>query len=63
MDRAGFVDVTDVDVSVTDSSEQRRTEFMPFESLSDFVEPNQPEKTVEGCPTPARVAVVAVKGR
>jgi len=63
LDRAGFVDVKVVDVSVTDSSEQRRTEFMPFESLSDFVDPNQPEKTVEGCPTPARVAVVAVKGR
>lgn len=63
LDRAGFVDVAVVDVSVTDSSEQRRTDFMPFESLTDFLDPVEPAKTVEGYAAPARVAIVAVKGR
>ncbi len=62
LDRAGFVDVQLVDVSVTDSSEQRRTDFMPFESLADFLDPDEPNKTVEGYAAPARVAFVAVKG-
>ena len=61
--RAGFVDVKVVDVSVTDSAEQRRTPFMPFESLSDFLDSAEPGKTVEGYTAPARVALVAVKGR
>ena len=62
LDRAGFVDVKVVDVSVTDSSEQRKTPFMPFESLADFLDPVQPEKTIEGYTAPVRVAFVAVKG-
>ena len=61
--RCGFVDVKVVDVSVTDSSEQRSTAFMPFESLADFLDPADATKTVEGHPKPVRVAVVAVKGR
>ena len=61
--RTGFVDVKVVDVSVTDSSEQRKTDFMPFESLSDFLDPVDPKKTIEGYVTPSRVAFVAAKGR
>ena len=63
LDRAGFVDVKVVDVSVTDLTEQRRTDFMPFESLADFLDPEEPAKTVEGYAAPVRVAFVAVKGR
>ena len=62
LDRTGFVDVKVVDVSITDSSEQRQTDFMPFESLSDFLDPVEPEKTIEGYAAPVRVALVAVKG-
>lgn len=63
LDRAGFVDVKVLDVSVTDSSEQGKTDFMPFESLSDFLDSAAPGQTVEGYTAPVRVAIVAVKGR
>ena len=59
--RTGFADIKVLDVSVTDSSEQRRTEFMPFESLSDFLDPNDPERTIEGYPRPTRVVISALK--
>jgi tRNA (mo5U34)-methyltransferase len=62
LDRTGFVDVEIVDVSVTDSTEQGKTDFMPFESLSDFLDSAAPGKTVEGHTAPVRVAIVAVKG-
>ena len=41
--RTGFVDVKMIDISVTDHEEQRKTEFMPFESLSDFLDPSDRE--------------------
>lgn len=35
--------------------EQRRTEFAPYESLADFLDPSDPTKTVEGYPAPIRI--------
>ncbi len=61
--RIGFEEIEVVDVSVTDASEQRKTPFMPFESLSDFLDPNDAAKTIEGYPTPVRVVISAVRGR
>jgi tRNA (mo5U34)-methyltransferase len=57
--RCGFVDIRTVDVSVTTLDEQRRTEWMRFESLADFLDPADPGKTVEGYPAPRRATVVA----
>ncbi len=40
---------------------QRRTEWMTFESYSDYISKNDPEKTVEGYPAPLRLFLKAVK--
>lgn len=60
--RTGFTEIEVVDVSVTDASEQRKTDFMPFESLSDFLDPQDPQRTIEGYPAPVRVVISAVRG-
>lgn len=59
--RTGFRDIEIIDVSVTDANEQRKTEFMPFESLSDFLDPKNAELTIEGYQAPVRVVISAVK--
>ncbi|WP_300730051.1 tRNA 5-methoxyuridine(34)/uridine 5-oxyacetic acid(34) synthase CmoB [Pseudomonas sp.] len=59
--RAGFSDVRCVDVSITTVEEQRATEWMKFQSLSDYLNPNDPSKTIEGLPAPMRAVIVARK--
>jgi tRNA (mo5U34)-methyltransferase len=59
--RAGFVDVRCVDVSTTTVEEQRGTEWMRFQSLSDFLDPADHSKTVEGLPAPRRAVIVGRK--
>lgn len=56
---AGFADARIVDTSLTTPIEQRRTEWMRFESLADFLDPDDPSRTVEGHPAPRRVVLVA----
>jgi tRNA (mo5U34)-methyltransferase len=53
--RAGFRQVEIFCSHPMDSSEQRRTEWMDFESYADFIDPHNPELTVEGYPAPLRV--------
>ena len=43
------------------SDEQRRTDWMMFESYRDFLDPDDPARTVEGYPAPWRVFLSAVK--
>ncbi|MDH3350398.1 MAG: tRNA 5-methoxyuridine(34)/uridine 5-oxyacetic acid(34) synthase CmoB [Gammaproteobacteria bacterium] len=57
--RSGFRDVEIVDQSVTTTEEQRSTEWMTFESLREALNPDDPERTVEGWPAPRRVVAVA----
>lgn len=57
--RCGFRDIRVVDVSVTSLEEQRSTEWMHFESLADFLDPDDPSLTVEGHPAPRRATLVA----
>jgi tRNA (mo5U34)-methyltransferase len=57
--RCGFRQVRIVDVVPTTVEEQRRTEWMRFESLADFLDPHDPTRTLEGYPAPARAIVVA----
>jgi tRNA (mo5U34)-methyltransferase len=57
--RTGFEDIKLLDVSRTTVQEQRRTDWMTFESLADFLDPNDPEKTLEGYPAPVRALLVA----
>lgn len=57
--RVGFVDVEIISTDVTSTYEQRKTLFAPYESLSDFLDPNDENLTVEGYKRPLRVAVKA----
>ena len=59
--RAGLVNVRTVDVTTTSIKEQRRTEWMEFHSLSDFLDPQDHELTVEGYPAPCRAIVIGNK--
>jgi tRNA (mo5U34)-methyltransferase len=59
--QAGFQDVQVVDISPTTSQEQRRTDWMTFESLADFLNPDDRTQTVEGHPAPVRAVAIAHK--
>lgn len=57
--RAGFTNIRCVDVNMTTIEEQRSTEWMEFESLPDFLDPNDHSRTVEGHPAPRRATMIA----
>lgn len=57
--KCGFKDVRCVDVDQTSLDEQRTTEWMTFESLADFLDPEDINKTIEGYPAPKRAVFVA----
>jgi len=57
--RCGFKDVRCVDVSSTNLDEQRATQWMTFESLADFLDPDDRTKTIEGHPAPMRAVFTA----
>ncbi len=59
--RAGFENVEVLDIMKTDVNEQRKTEWIDTQSLEDFLDPDDPEKTVEGYPAPKRVYIKAIK--
>ena len=59
LNRLGFRHVNLVDVTRTTSAEQRRTEWMTFESLEDFLDKADSTKTVEGSPAPKRATLIA----
>jgi tRNA (mo5U34)-methyltransferase len=58
--RCGFKAVKCVDQSVTTLEEQRATEWMHFESLADFLDPDDRTKTIEGHPSPLRATFIAI---
>lgn len=57
----GYRDIRCLDVSRTTVGEQRKTQWMPFESLEDFLDPQDPHRTIEGFPAPMR-AILSAKG-
>lgn len=59
--RAGFQDVRCVDQAHTSTEEQRSTDWMRFQSLPDFLDPENPALTREGYPAPLRAVVLARK--
>jgi tRNA (mo5U34)-methyltransferase len=61
LQRTGFRDLQVIDASPTTVAEQRRTDWMTFESLADFLDPADPNRTFEGHPAPVRVMIVARK--
>lgn len=59
--RCGFKDIQVIDVARTTFEEQRRTDWMTFESLADFLDPNDSMRTIEGYPAPVRAMILARK--
>lgn len=59
LQRCGFKNVRVVDVSKTSIDEQRATDWMTFDSLEKFLDPEDPSKTIEGYPGPIRAVVLA----
>ncbi|RMG39154.1 MAG: tRNA 5-methoxyuridine(34)/uridine 5-oxyacetic acid(34) synthase CmoB [Candidatus Dadabacteria bacterium] len=59
--KVGFIDVKRVSSSVVTPEEQRQTRYAPWESLMDYLDPEDPHKTVEGYPAPIRVVHTARK--
>ena len=62
LENVGFIKTKLVDVSLTTEREQRRTNHMPFRSLSDVLDPSDPSRTVEGYPAPKRAVLMASRG-
>lgn len=60
--QSGYSNIELVDVCITTVEEQRTSEWMPFESLSEALDPADPGKTVEGWPAPHRAIVLADAG-
>jgi len=61
LQRAGFENITIIDETVTTPEEQRKTNWMTFNSLADFLDPSDSLKTVEGYPAPTRAILKATK--
>lgn len=59
--KAGFHSVECVDIDITSTDEQRATEWMTYQSLADFLDPNNPTLTQEGYPAPKRAVMIAKK--
>lgn len=56
-----FKNIRIIDITPTSFNEQRSTSWMKFESLKDFIDPNNAQKTIEGYPSPVRAIVLAKK--
>ncbi|WP_198265318.1 tRNA 5-methoxyuridine(34)/uridine 5-oxyacetic acid(34) synthase CmoB [sulfur-oxidizing endosymbiont of Gigantopelta aegis] len=61
LQRCGFENVQVVDINQTAIEEQRSTSWMPYESLQDFLDPEDKNKTIEGYPAPKRATFIAQK--
>lgn len=61
LEQAGFKNSRCVDQDVTSLDEQRRTDWMQFHSLKEFLNPDDITKTVEGYPAPRRGLFIARK--
>jgi len=59
--RAGFDEVIVLDIVKTEPEEQRKTEWINTQSLEDFLDKEDQNKTVEGYPAPKRVYIKAKK--
>jgi tRNA (mo5U34)-methyltransferase len=61
LSRCGMEQISVIDESTTTLDEQRKTEWMPFDSLEDALDINNPHLTIEGLPAPKRVIVKAIR--
>ena len=58
---AGFENFQLIDVTETTGEEQRTTEWMPFESLAEALDPADTTRTIEGWPAPRRASLICTK--
>ena len=56
--RLGFKDIKVADINQTSIAEQRATPWMGYESLTDFLDPDNSNLTIEGYPAPLRACLV-----
>lgn len=59
--RCGFTNIRCVDLNLTSLDEQRATDWMTFQSLTDFLDPDNSKLTREGYPAPLRAILIATK--
>ena len=59
LSEAGYASASCEDVSVTTTNEQRTTQWMPFKSLKDFLNPDDLSLTIEGYDAPRRAIFLA----
>ena len=57
--KCGFTNIRLIDESDTTLYEQRQTPWMDFHSLSDFLDPDDQTRTIEGHPAPRRAVIFA----
>ncbi|MFH1156552.1 MAG: tRNA 5-methoxyuridine(34)/uridine 5-oxyacetic acid(34) synthase CmoB [Pseudomonadota bacterium] len=62
LSRTGFTEIRCVDATRTTIHEQRKTQWIQTESLEDFLDPHNPDRTVEGYPAPVRAILIARAG-
>ena len=58
---AGFKNIKIIDTTQTTIKEQRVTEWMKFESLANFLNQHNINRTIEGYPAPVRTIVISEK--
>jgi len=61
LSRLGFEHIRCLHCAVTSIDEQRCTEWMQFDSLSDFLKPGNLSRTIENYPAPKRAMLLAQK--
>ena len=61
LERCGFLNVRCVDLDQTSIKEQRTTDWMTWNSLETFLDPQDHNKTIEGYPAPLRAVMVCNK--
>jgi tRNA (mo5U34)-methyltransferase len=59
LSRCGFKNIRLVDITATNTEEQRSTEWMTFHSLKDHLDTDNPMLTCEGLPAPKRAVFIA----
>jgi tRNA (mo5U34)-methyltransferase len=62
LQKVGFTNIRCVDINRTTMEEQRITKWMPYQSLSDFLAPDDFSKTKEGHQAPTRAVLIAERG-
>lgn len=60
LNKMGYTDIKLISVDELSTIEQRQTPLAPYESLKDFLDPNESSLTIEGFPAPQRTILQAI---